>query len=74
MPDLKHQLKNYVEKMDIENLDLENITAKIEAAEHDLFIKHICDLLILNKLSKTNAVWLWGAANAGKTQFFKRLS
>jgi polynucleotide 5'-kinase involved in rRNA processing len=46
----------------------------MQESGHDEFIKHICDMLILNKEQKTNAVWIHGAANSGKTEFLRRLA
>ena len=52
---------------------MEEIKRVIEASEHDRFIKSICDNLILNNEPKANAVWIYGAANSGKTEFLRRL-
>ena len=45
----------------------------MDDSRHADFIKAICDQLIMNKEVKTNAVWIHGRANSGKTQFLNRL-
>ena len=45
----------------------------MKAAHHDEFIKEICDQLINNIEEKTNAVWVWGEPNSGKSKFFDRI-
>ena len=63
----------YVDKNNEDVKSLESMAKIMKRCGHDEFVKEICDHLILNKVQKTNAVWIHGAANSGKTCFLKRL-
>ena len=45
----------------------------MESTDHAGFIKDICQYLFTDTDNKTNCVFIYGAPNAGKTQFLKRL-
>ena len=65
-------MRAYVDKTKTNAKPLDVIKRILRDAGHDDFIKHICDDLILNKVEKVNAVWIYGAANSGKTCFLRR--
>ena len=46
---------------------MDQINQIMEESKHAGFIKAICDQLIMNQEVKTNAVWIHGKANSGKT-------
>ena len=52
---------------------LEDAIIAIDKTEHARFIEEICEYLVLKKENKVNAVMIYGAYSAGKTQFLNRL-
>ena len=73
MPDTRADLKAYVENIGDYPRSKEEVVALLEGTEHAPFIKNICQYLILSPENKTNCVFIYGAPNAGKTQFLNRL-
>ena len=73
LPDIKEDLDKYVESLGMGAPLLEDAITRIEATEHAAFIKEICKYLILKEEDKVNAVMVYGAYSAGKTQFLIRL-
>ena len=64
---MEDQLREYVDKIKSEPKPLNQIKQIMDDSRHADFIKAICDQLIMNKEVKTNAVWIHGRANSGKT-------
>ena len=73
-PDTRADLKAFVEKLADYPKSVAQIVAEIGATEHAAFIKDICKYLILSPENKTNTVFIYGAPNAGKTQFLNKLN
>ena len=74
LPDIKADLDAYVEKLGRNAPSLEDAIDCIEGTEHAEFIKLVCEYLVLKKEDKVNAVMIYGAYSAGKTQFLNRLN
>jgi hypothetical protein len=73
MPDTRADLDEYVNKNCQADPDLEVIIDLFESTEHAKFVQDVCRYLILRQESKTNSILIWGAPNAGKTQYLERL-
>ncbi|MEC8429324.1 MAG: hypothetical protein VXZ35_12890, partial [Pseudomonadota bacterium] len=72
-PDLRADLDDFVKGLGPGAPLLEDAINNIEMTEHAEFIKHECEFLILKREEKCNAVMIWGAPNAGKSQHLRRL-
>ena len=70
---IKEDLDKFVEELGLGRPLLDGAIDRIESTEHAAFIKEICEYLILKKEEKVNAVMIYGAFSAGKTQFLLRL-
>ena len=67
MPNIREDLKTYVDKLEDQSWSIDDIKIKIDQTEHKGFIHDICKYLILNPSNKTNCVIIYGAPNSGKT-------
>ena len=67
MPVLYDVLKESIEKNKKKTRPIEELLQIFKEADHETFVRAICDLLILQKDKKKNCVWLYGAPSTGKT-------
>ena len=59
-PNIREDLKAFVEALGDESEPIEEVIRCIEKSEHAGFIYDICKHLIMNPTSKTNAVYIYG--------------
>ena len=74
LPDIRADLKAFVAEIKDHPRAPDVVADLIEGTEHARFISDICEFLILGLQDKTNTVVIYGASNAGKTQFLNRLN
>ena len=72
LPDIRNDLNKFCDNISPAALPTRDFIKVIDGTEHAKFIKEIVQYLVLNKEDKANSVLIWGAPNAGKTQFLIR--